>query len=70
MRKRGNKMDSEMMNTPLLRQEDRERLACNQLKEIETGKVKAVPLIDLIMPLIENMSEEELRDLYKELKNK
>jgi hypothetical protein len=45
-------------------------IALKRREELETGRVKAVPLIDLLMPLLENMSDEELEELYKELKNK
>jgi Ca2+-binding EF-hand superfamily protein len=42
--------------------------ALERLKEVETGTVKVVPLIDLLMPLLEKMSDEELEQLYEELK--
>lgn len=32
-------------------------------------KVKPVPIMELLMPLINHMSEEELNELYKDLTN-
>jgi hypothetical protein len=44
-------------------------IAIKRREEIVTGNVEPVPLIDLLLPLLENMSDEELEELYKDLKN-
>ena len=41
-------------------------VALKRQEEIETGKVEAVPLIDLLIPLLESMDDEELEALYQD----
>ena len=41
-------------------------VALERQEEIETGRVEAVPLIDLLIPLLESMDDEELEALYQD----
>lgn len=50
-------MEDKHIDTALRRQE-----------EIEIGKIKPVPLIDLLLQLLEDMDDAELEELYKDLK--